>query len=221
MSEITKTQDNTVFDNLCAICLEHIDIQNCNQHMFTECGHMFHTKCFLQNSVRNGYKCPMCRTELIDLPKVFEPEQELEPIVEEDDDDNSSHSSSSSNNDYGMDFTNHTRNDAVCLSITEITNKLMENGVTMRDMVALFIGPHVNHLEDCDEFNVATMRQVNRLLEKIVTNRLEPTSDPRLNYHEPNRGRGYISDDSDSDSDDERKEESKEESKTVDHIYRK
>lgn len=162
-------------DNCCAICLEQIDTNTCKNHMFTDCGHLFHTKCFLQNAARNGYHCPMCRTELAD---VIKPQEDADPenTLQNEDILSDTLSTSSSNNDYGMDFSNHVRHDHICLSITEITNKLLQNGITMRDVLALFIGPHVNNLEDCDEFNVTSMRQINRLLEKIITNQLDSNS---------------------------------------------
>jgi hypothetical protein len=44
----------------CPICYDEIDVlKNC---VTTECGHMFHCKCLMQNSATNGFSCPMCRS---------------------------------------------------------------------------------------------------------------------------------------------------------------
>lgn len=47
----------------CAICLDDIEDKD---KATTECGHVFHTRCLLENLAtgEQGFKCPMCRYEM-------------------------------------------------------------------------------------------------------------------------------------------------------------
>lgn len=47
---------------ICPICLNAI-IGLTNQTT-TECGHKYHTKCFLQNIAFNGFACAYCRNDM-------------------------------------------------------------------------------------------------------------------------------------------------------------
>lgn len=47
----------------CPICFEAMD--NENNNIKTECGHEFHSNCFLTNVLHNGFDCPCCRKELV------------------------------------------------------------------------------------------------------------------------------------------------------------
>lgn len=47
----------------CPICFETMNDKNNN--IKTECGHEFHSNCFLTNVVHNGFNCPCCRKELV------------------------------------------------------------------------------------------------------------------------------------------------------------
>ena len=47
----------------CPICFEVME--NDNNKITTECGHKFHSNCFLKNVVHNGFNCPCCRKELV------------------------------------------------------------------------------------------------------------------------------------------------------------
>ena len=46
----------------CPICMEIIDFnKNC---VTTECGHCFHTNCLMTSVAHNGFGCPYCRTAM-------------------------------------------------------------------------------------------------------------------------------------------------------------
>ena len=180
----------------CAICFDDIDINvNC---ITTECNHRFHSKCFLTNASRNGFDCPMCRTELVenmneddededdededDEDTVVQPlsgfrwlfqRAEGEPIDENDEDDFSDSDtlsdSSMTSSQYEEELT-WKREDSRALTISEMTNMLQEQNVSMRDILAYFLRPHQNQLADCDEFNRDFMVK----MEKII--------DPLMNY---------------------------------------
>ena len=47
----------------CPICFEVME--NDSNKIKTECGHEFHSNCFLTNVAHNGFDCPCCRKELV------------------------------------------------------------------------------------------------------------------------------------------------------------
>lgn len=68
----TTTTTEESFD--CPICMDAVDTKvNC---VITECGHKFHTRCLLTNIVHNGFGCPYCRTEMIDVEEIEADEDE-------------------------------------------------------------------------------------------------------------------------------------------------
>lgn len=71
----------------CPICMDCIEstTKNC---VTTECGHIFHTNCLMQNVVHNGFGCPYCRTAMAEEPEedeetVWSDEEEEEETEEE------------------------------------------------------------------------------------------------------------------------------------------
>ena len=50
--------------NECPICLDNVE-EFCNK-VITECGHLFHCSCLMKNVNHNGFKCPCCRTKMVD-----------------------------------------------------------------------------------------------------------------------------------------------------------
>ena len=63
----------------CSICLLAIDAQ-CNNTTVTNCGHCFHASCLMRHVAMNGFNCPYCRTNMVNIPE-SEPEPEPEPII--------------------------------------------------------------------------------------------------------------------------------------------
>jgi hypothetical protein len=68
----------------CSICLDDIDGKNNN--MTTDCGHCFHTTCFLQHVSHNGFACPNCRNQIIEEPEC-ESDDEEDDYDDEDEED--------------------------------------------------------------------------------------------------------------------------------------
>ena len=71
----------------CLICLDEKKLidpdTESKKHIKTTCGHHFHTKC-LDKWLETGYHCPMCRTELKEVPETeseFDPTEILERVV--------------------------------------------------------------------------------------------------------------------------------------------
>ena len=50
--------------NDCPICMD--TIEGFNNRVVTECGHVFHCSCLMQNITHNGFGCPYCRTKMAD-----------------------------------------------------------------------------------------------------------------------------------------------------------
>lgn len=69
----------------CPICFEIIE--NMNNSMKTECGHEFHSNCFLTNVAHNGFDCPCCRKKLAVYPEEEEDDEEDEYEDEYEDED--------------------------------------------------------------------------------------------------------------------------------------
>ena len=71
----------------CPICFEVM--KNDSNNIKTECGHEFHSNCFLTNVSHNGFSCPCCRKELARIPcscEMFDSEDDDESECSEDDD---------------------------------------------------------------------------------------------------------------------------------------
>lgn len=49
----------------CPICYDEIETtKNC---ITTECGHKFHAKCLMKNAHINGFSCPSCRAQMVEV----------------------------------------------------------------------------------------------------------------------------------------------------------
>ena len=67
----------------CPICYDDIDVKkNC---ITTECGHIFHCKCLLQNAATNGFACPMCRSTMAEEPELSDDEDDYEEYSDDED----------------------------------------------------------------------------------------------------------------------------------------
>lgn len=62
--EYDKTLSTTME---CPICYELLN--NDKDCLTTSCGHQFHSSCILKHTIYNGYTCPCCRKDLVDMPK--------------------------------------------------------------------------------------------------------------------------------------------------------
>ena len=66
--------------NECPICMDDITETN---SVVTECGHHFHTSCLMKNVAHNGFGCPYCRSVLAEVPEEDESESSEEEEEEE------------------------------------------------------------------------------------------------------------------------------------------
>ena len=144
----------------CPICFETVGTTNC---VVTECGHTFHSNCLMRNVAYNGFGCPYCRTEMATVPKDEESDDsEYEETNEtEDDTDEETHLL------RGLRFFNnhlngepHDINDIrdelnyyrldVKPTIDQIAEKIMEDGVTIKDFIKAML-KDVNEYEEYED----------------------------------------------------------------------
>jgi hypothetical protein len=69
----------------CAICM---DVIEGNRNIVTtECGHTFHCKCMMMNVAHNGFACPLCRAEMVDMPEEEEDDEDAPARYDDSSDD--------------------------------------------------------------------------------------------------------------------------------------
>lgn len=116
----------------CCICFELINKNknNCT----TECGHTFCLKCLASAMYHDTWSCPYCRTSLIELPEAEEEEEE-----EDEEDDEFEDGEEEDGDDEDDDEYDEYDNNVSKSSVEEITRRLQEKGLTMEDLVSLYI----------------------------------------------------------------------------------
>ena len=153
----------------CPICMDDISETNC---VVTECGHNFHTSCLMKNVAHNGFGCPYCRTTLAEVPEEEDQdndddeeqdneEEEIygdhalrgmrwlfqriqnEPLDDEDD---------LPDEDENPDNASENEESIPKPSAFLVTQKLMEQGVTMEDIVKCLLSINHEEYEDEEEF---------------------------------------------------------------------
>lgn len=153
----------------CPICYDEINVlKNC---VTTECGHTFHCSCLMKNSATNGFSCPMCR-------EVMAEEPEDEDDEDEDEEDESIWTDENENveddvltsfrmfhqringeeveeepleDDEEADDAEDAEEEEVPRpTAAHIASKLIEQGVTMEDMVKCLLVEHEEYDPDLD-----------------------------------------------------------------------
>jgi len=163
---------------VCSICLINID-NTSNNIIKTECNHVFHSNCFLQNVAFNGFDCPNCRNVLANKPdsnndKPYEYDNEDgdeeyilngsrwlfmrsegEEIDINDDDDYS---------DYIREPTPETLN----ISINDIAEKIIQKGVTYNQLLALLVLPDSRNTSDLVEYSGQKLYELDKMIYDII-----------------------------------------------------
>ena len=151
----------------CPICMDVIEGNN--NRVTTECGHCFHTNCLMTSVAHNGFGCPYCRTKMAEEQDDDE-ESEFSEYEEDDEVDN----------DYALRglrfFTNNLNGephdqediededqeeDDEEIEVQEmpkpapslITHKLIEQGVTMEQLVKVLLLEHNEYDREDEEFS--------------------------------------------------------------------
>ena len=153
---------------ICSICL--IIITDTSKNIIkTECEHIFHSNCFLKNVAFNGFDCPNCRNVLANEPKKDdddEDEDELyllngsrwlfmraegEPIDITDDD------------NYD-EYIREPQPSTLNISISEITEKIIERGITYNQLVALLVLPDRRNTSDLAEYSGRKLSELDNMI---------------------------------------------------------
>jgi hypothetical protein len=113
----------------CPICFEVM--KNDSNNIKTECGHEFHSNCFLANVAHNGFNCPCCRKELARRPCSCE-------MSDSDDDILISDSDSDSDNDNDDDESESSEEIFAEPPLHYTLNKLKDN-FSKHDLLTLII----------------------------------------------------------------------------------
>ena len=181
----------------CPICIELIDCsKNC---VTTECGHCFHTNCLMKNVAHNGFGCPYCR-----IPMAEELPEEESSEYEEDDYEEEMF------NDYALRglrfFTNNLDGVDHCIedikdeeededleeaeeeeiirpSSSFITQKLIEQGVTMEQFVKVLLLDHDEYERDKEELIRSDDDLFGKL--RIIISNYKPEQDPKPQEDDP------------------------------------
>lgn len=143
----------------CPICLDEIEGEK--NKVVTECNHCFHSSCLMKNVVHNGFGCPFCRTAMAEIP---------DDNSDDSDDEYDDWSANVVDNNYALqgmrmlfqraegeeveEYGAYEEDDLefedeedeeedVKPSVDYIVEKLIQRGVTMRDLVSsCLIGNH-------------------------------------------------------------------------------
>lgn len=173
-------------DICCAICLDNVD--SSMNIIKTECNHCFHSKCFLQNAAHNGFNCPMCRNELASAPSDEDSDDDSDDYdedeedfllrgarwlmmraegeeIEEDDTDDESVMSDDSDvylrDDPEIEELPNT-------SIGYISQRLVAEGITFEQLVALYVLPHSANTADIGVYNRTVLKNLRKTIYDIA-----------------------------------------------------
>lgn len=106
----------------CSICFDEIGAINT---LVTECGHKFHASCVFKSFVNGTFGCPLCRTELAEIPKDEDEDEEDDEYDGEDDEDEDGEDEYEEPDEKFM------------VSCEQIANKFIKMGYNMADVIAL------------------------------------------------------------------------------------
>jgi len=153
----------------CPICMDVIEGNN--NRVTTECGHCFHTNCLMTSVAHNGFGCPYCRTKMAEEQEHDDEESEYNDYEDEEIDD-----------EYALRGFRFFMNNLNCephdpadiedeaqdqdqedeeIEVEEIprpapfliTQKLMEQGVTMEQLVKVLLLDHDEYEREDEEFS--------------------------------------------------------------------
>jgi len=188
--------------NECPICMEIIDTnKNC---VTTECGHCFHTNCLMTSVAHNGFGCPYCRTAMAQGVNNEEDEEEEEDEdYEEDDEEEDDEPGEDMFNEHSLrgfrffmnnirgeshdqeDITEEEQMENIRARIQDpppkpssefLTKKLIEDGVTIEQLVKVLLLEHEEYDDDDEEFGIIEGNIFGKL-RTIITNYEEPKND--------------------------------------------
>ena len=160
---------STICENIeCPICMDVIEGNN--NRVTTECGHCFHTKCLMTSVAHNGFGCPYCRTKMAEEQEHDDEESEYSDYEDEEIDDeyalrgfrffmnnlNCEPHDPADIEDEAQEQENDEEIEVEEVPKPEpflITQKLMEQGVTMEQLVKVLLLDHDEYEREDEEFS--------------------------------------------------------------------
>ena len=170
----------------CPICMDDIQVTvNC---VTTECGHCFHASCLMRSVAHNGFGCPYCRTAMAEQPAEEEEEDEYDEEEEEEDDEfalrgfrfffNNLAGEEHNPEDVEEDQVEEPSEEPIVKPTAAfITQKLVDQGITMEHLVKALLKDHEEYDAEEEEF----LRMDDELFGKfriIISNFEEPAPAP-------------------------------------------
>lgn len=121
-------------NNECPICLEELDaVKN---RATTECGHCFHTSCLIKHSLLTNIACPLCRTELAEIPEDdSDSEYDSDEGEEEEDDEYEESDDATTNPDNSVEAEQVVQR----RTVTQILSVMNRQNITNRHLVTALI----------------------------------------------------------------------------------
>lgn len=133
----------------CPICFETMS----KNLIKTECGHEFHSSCFLTNVAHNGFNCPCCRNKLAEIPDDSEDEEEDTNTIDEVNEEVEQYE------------------DMVLPTSEYILKTLQEKNVTMMDLLKIVLHQElVPYFDQNDEKESEIYLKVDNIIYEVVDN---------------------------------------------------
>lgn len=167
---ITVTDSTSAIE--CPICMEPIEALY--NRVVTECGHAFHCACLMQNAAHNGFRCPYCRTNMANEPEEEEEDDDYRHHIADDitvfDEDaltsfrmfhqqiNGEEVEEEPAEEWDSIDEEYEETTTSLPDYTYITQKLIERGITMEDLVKnILYGEHSNWGQHYNEYERRSM----------------------------------------------------------------
>ena len=129
----------------CPICFETMN--KMKNIIKTECGHEFHSNCFLTNVAHNGFGCPCCRKELATYPERDKEEDYDEYDYDDDNDDDDDDDDENDDDDDDDDD-----DEMLTPPLEYIIEKIQEKNYNKKEIIKLLIIQNIDeHFERYSE----------------------------------------------------------------------
>lgn len=170
----------------CPICMDEIEEKN---KVTTECGHCFHTSCLMKNIAHNGFGCPYCRTAMAEQPVDNNTDEDYDEFSIDEEEEGPDYNDNvlrgarwlfqrvegeelDDDEDSVLDEEEEELQDDAVPSVDYITEKLIQQGVTMKQLLkSILLFEHIEYQDD-ESFE----RENNQLFGKlrIIISNYEP-----------------------------------------------
>ena len=174
----------------CPICMD--PIEGAKNSITTECGHAFHATCLMTSVAHNGFGCPYCRTAMAEVPEDEDDEDDDSEGEYDDeiiDDDalrgfrffmnnltGEAHEEQDiAEEDVYIEYENNPEPEEPGEPVPTtsfIAQKLIQQGVTMEDMVKIMLLQHEEYEPQTEQFERADGEMFGRL--RVIISNFTP-----------------------------------------------